>query len=913
MSKTLDRAALAIYDKTIDLPAPERLRRSVSRPAFCLPLLRISMRSLPVRTCLGALFGVALMLSTSTVRAQLNNGNQWPVPRLNFVSPLGGKPGTTVEVTFGGVDCEQPESLWFSHLGIKGTPVIPESPKVDPKKEPKKGRRDGKRDGKKDPQAITKFNVAIDKAVLPGHYDVRLVNSKGISNPRVFVVSGGEEVAEKEPNNEPEQAQKVAVGQTVSGAISAPTDVDYFEFTAKAGQRILFHAATASLDSKLYPEMRIFDAAGHQIAYSRPLPYQDGLLDFTVPADAAYWLRLNQFTYTTGGTDFFYRLHVGAGPWIDAIDPPVVPAGKPTQVTVYGRNLPGGVKDPAAVVDGVTLEKVTVTVNAPADPQKLEFFESITPWQASLNGFEYRLGASNPKFLEFSQAPIVIENDDNDTPEKAQKVTVPCEIAGRIDKLRDRDWYAFDAKKGDVLVIDAASARLGAPTDLYFKLVNPANKQATIVMQDDNPETVTPRAFYTASRDPAPFRFVVPADGTYQLLVGSHVADIAFGPQHNYRLRIAPETHDFRLIAMPPEDFRSDTFVIGKSGQQFLNIYAIRQDGFKGDIEIKVEGLPKGLSAVPQVVGGHDKHAMLVIHAGDDAPEKYEGAIKITGTATIAGKKVTHDARPASVTWGIQSPQNNSPAITRIDRSFMIAVRGKAPVNVTAAKDKYLVMSGDKVVIPLKMVRHDPEFKGNFQITPVQTELPPGINFGALTFAPGKDEQTLTLTTQPNQTPMGRHNIVVRGFAPMVPHGAAKGKTVNAIFPVAPIELTVVPKQVASSLALEGNNATLHPGKETVLTFKLNRLHDYGETFQVTVLSDSAKDAKNTAIKGVAVAPVTLEAGKSDVKLTFKTAADAMPGPRNNLTLRAVAVISGVTLNHDLKFNANVVAEPKKK
>ena len=95
------------------------------------------MRSLPVRTCLSALLGIALMLSTRAVHAQLNNGNQWPVPRLNFISPLGGKPGTTVEVTFGGVDCEQPESLWFSHPGIKGTPVVPEEPKSRPKAEPK--------------------------------------------------------------------------------------------------------------------------------------------------------------------------------------------------------------------------------------------------------------------------------------------------------------------------------------------------------------------------------------------------------------------------------------------------------------------------------------------------------------------------------------------------------------------------------------------------------------------------------------------------------------------------------------------------------------------------------------------------------------------------------------------------------
>ena len=49
------------------------------------------------------------------------------MPRLTFLMPLGGKPGTTVEVTFGGVDCEQPESaLVFSHPGIwEGTPADP--------------------------------------------------------------------------------------------------------------------------------------------------------------------------------------------------------------------------------------------------------------------------------------------------------------------------------------------------------------------------------------------------------------------------------------------------------------------------------------------------------------------------------------------------------------------------------------------------------------------------------------------------------------------------------------------------------------------------------------------------------------------------------------------------------------------
>ena len=41
-------------------------------------------------------------------------------------------------------------------------------------------------------------------------------------------------------------------------------------------------------------------------------------------------------------------------------------------------------------------------------------------------------------------------------------MTPPCEIAGRVEKLGDRDWYAFTAKKGDVYNIEVLSDRLGA-------------------------------------------------------------------------------------------------------------------------------------------------------------------------------------------------------------------------------------------------------------------------------------------------------------------------------------------------------------------------------------------------------------------------------------------------------------------
>ena len=63
-------------------------------------------------------------------------------------------------------------------------------------------------------------------------------------------------------------------------------------------------------------------------------------------------------------------------------------------------------------------------------------------------------------------------------------MTLPCELVGRVEKRRDRDWFTFAAKKGDVLSVDLYADRLGSQGDLYFVLKNPATKQ-TVVEQDD--------------------------------------------------------------------------------------------------------------------------------------------------------------------------------------------------------------------------------------------------------------------------------------------------------------------------------------------------------------------------------------------------------------------------------------------
>src|SRR6266849_671352 len=408
------------------------------------PMRRASSFSSPGRSLtLPALIWAFLACAGMTC-GQPPAANNLPNPKLLTLTPCGAKAGTTVEVTFSGTDLEEPQTLLFSHPGIKAEPIIPPPPPA-PKPDPKKpaSKPDPKQPTPK-PAPIAKFKVTISADVPVGIYDVRLIGQWGISNPRAFIVGDLNEVAEKEPNNDVEQAQRVEVNSTINGAIAAPTDVDFFVFTGKKDQRILVSCLASSIDSRLQPALELYDSAGQRLAFNRHYQDYDALLDCTLPGDGDYYIRLYEFTYTQGSAEYFYRLSISTAPWIDAVYPPMAEPGKATQVTIYGRNLPGGKPDPSAVVNGRVLEKAVATVTAPSDPAglvRLNYSGRLSPLVSSLDGFEHRVrnsvGASNPFLLTYAQAPVVLDNEANDTAETAQAVTLPCEIAGRIAKKND--------------------------------------------------------------------------------------------------------------------------------------------------------------------------------------------------------------------------------------------------------------------------------------------------------------------------------------------------------------------------------------------------------------------------------------------------------------------------------------------
>ena len=69
-----------------------------------------------------------------------------------------------------------------------------------------------------------------------------------------------------------DKAQRIALGSVVNGAITAGTDVDYFVFTGKKGQRVICYCRSSSIDSKLPATVELFGNAGTSLGLTGESP-----------------------------------------------------------------------------------------------------------------------------------------------------------------------------------------------------------------------------------------------------------------------------------------------------------------------------------------------------------------------------------------------------------------------------------------------------------------------------------------------------------------------------------------------------------------------------------------------------------------------------------------------------------------
>ena len=98
---------------------------------------------------------------------------------------------------------------------------------------------------------------------------------------------------------------------------------------------------------------------------------------------------------------------------------------------------------------------------------------------------------SFPVLFHVGALPIVKEleknNGDNNTPEKAETIAFNTTVHGQIQggKRIDRDFYAFEVKKGQRISLELEAARLGLQSDCFIRLTGPEGK--VLAASDDTP------------------------------------------------------------------------------------------------------------------------------------------------------------------------------------------------------------------------------------------------------------------------------------------------------------------------------------------------------------------------------------------------------------------------------------------
>jgi len=690
-------------------------------------------------------------------------------PRLLNVSPAGAKAGSVVEVVVGGQELSAPKELRFSHPGIAAIN-----------------------------KETNRFEVTIATNVPPGIYDVRAVTKQGASNPRAFAVGVLNEVAEEK--NRSDAPQKIALESTVNGRTDT-NSIDYFRFAAKKGQRVLLRCDTRAIDSKLEPVLVLYDGTAHEVSRSR----SGGLLDYTIPVDGAFTVRLHDATYR-GGTEFFYRLSVGTFPHVDYVLPTAADAK--TRFAVFGRNLPGGKEVDEKAKHRLERLDVELSETDPALSRPL----TTMPAQTALDLFEYRVrdsrGASDAVLMRFPTAPVIAEHEPNNTSATAGKLTVPCEVVGQFQANGDRDWFSFEAKKGDVYWIEVVSHRLGCATDPFVVVQRVTTNGATDVLElNDSEANFGGPEFNTSHRDPSG-KFEAKESGTYRVQLRDLFTQPRHGPAKIYHLAIRKPAPDFKLVALPgnPLPAKKDAKDVGvttttlRRGETLpIKIIAFRRDGFDGMIDVGSVEFPEDVVATSCRIESGKSSALLFLTAGDEAAASI-GTAGLRGTAPINGTNVSRLAAPATVVWGTADPANEA-AMARIVADTALSVaEASVPVRVHPASNVVETVANKTVKLSFRIDRRTSS-TGSVKLKPfglAVLDSVPEVDLPAT-----ETNLVLQIDLREKKVPVGTHVFALQ-VSPQAKAAADKSKKPKdppPAFYSAPIVLRVAPAPAAQTNA----------------------------------------------------------------------------------------------------------------
>ncbi len=469
-----------------------------------------------------------------------------------------------------------------------------------------------------------KLNPAVDETVVlqvtiaadarPGERELRLVTETGLSNPLTFQVGSLPELTETEPNDKiPDSIVRAGLPLVINGQI-LPGDVDRFAFEMRKGTRLVAAASARELIPYLadavpgwfQAALTLFDPQGEQVAFAEGTDSQlDPLLHYEAPEDGRYVLQVRDSIYR-GREDFVYRLRLGEVPMVTSIFPLGTAQGAAVELELRGWNLP----------------ERRLALDARDRSPGLHWISLLLGPQTA-----YRVP------FAVDTLPERREQDANRDGRRAEAISLPVVVNGRIDRPGQWDVYRFEGQAGQEIVAEVWARRLNSPLDAVLRLTDGEGKHLGI--NDDHEDL---GAGLTTHQADSRLCFTLPSAGTYHLHLGD--AQQAGGADYAYRLRVAPPRPDFELRVVPAS-------LTARPGTSVpISVLALRKDGFAGEIGLRLKQAPSGFGlSGGRVPAGQDRVRLTLTVPYSMQTEPL--AMQLEGYATIAGQEVRRTAVPA--------------------------------------------------------------------------------------------------------------------------------------------------------------------------------------------------------------------------------------------------------------------------
>ena len=652
-------------------------------------------------------------------------GAQSP-PVLKSCFPAGVQIGQSVELSISGDSLQNLRAVQISRPGIECEPLN-----------------------------STQVRLSVSPEVTPGLCDIWLVGDGGISAPYTLSLGNRDEYLEIEPNDSGSMAQSVPLNTVVNGRVEKANDTDCFRFSASTGQRVIIDCQAERINSTLRAILEVVDPEGKRLAVNRGYHGTDPFIDFPVPADGEYIVRLTDLI-DSAGEQHIYRLAIDTGPRVAFAMPNVVERGRASRISLYGWNLTSiGGSSGGGSLDHIEVDLPVFPNSFGGVPAtRLLSMQSVIAGES----FAYHLpGSHSPVVIGLTDVPVVHDHADNHTADTAQELDVPCEVSSQLAGGDEQDWFAFTAHRGEVFYIEALGHRIQSPVDLQISVIDGLDSAHSreLAHYRDQVQNIGGE-FRTDHLDPVG-RWVCPADGHYLIGVRNVIGGLQSDPRRIYRLSIRREEPDVRVVAVPRG------INIRRNGRVVLDLLAIRRRGLSGSIRVSAVDLPAGVE-FPHVWLGPGVSRTIGIISAD------RNAATVVSELKLEAKPELSHQEPQPVISGAGLPSTTPYPFGRLTPGIRMAVVGDSLLRVTADAHQTV----DHHIYGTLPARH---FPGSIVDVAVQIDrkyvahqaavkligagLPDAIDNQIQTIPPGRSNGYISFYLPPS-LPVGHYSFAVR-------------------------------------------------------------------------------------------------------------------------------------------------------